>query len=404
MLCRLAAGSAIAMITCGTASAADLDGNCCEDLEERVAELEQTMVRKGNRKVSLEVSGHVNEAILYWHDGTKQATYIGTPVNSRTRFRFKGSAKINADWAAGFLIEVGLRYNNLAAVDQIDGTVNTGLDIRHQALYVKSKSLGTVWLGWTGSASDGIAEIYLGGNLETPYPLLSGGGLKLRDNATGALTTISLINAAGIQGEFKQGEGNRRNILRYISPTLAGFVVSAGVDGNGFWDASLKYAGEFGQFRIAGGIGYQESTDENDPIGMFTRCAVNGRVDCTAVGASGGIMHVPTGLYANASYGYIKQNNSVTANDRDEHWAVYTGVVQKWISLGKTNLWGSYGETTSEIARIGGLDAFSIGVNQNIYAAALELYLTYRRLEARDETNDASLDVDLVQFGARIKF
>jgi hypothetical protein len=37
-------------ITWETASAADLGGNCCADLEERVAELEATTVRKGNRR------------------------------------------------------------------------------------------------------------------------------------------------------------------------------------------------------------------------------------------------------------------------------------------------------------------------------------------------------------------
>jgi hypothetical protein len=31
-----------------TASSADLGGDCCADLEERVAELEATTVRKGN--------------------------------------------------------------------------------------------------------------------------------------------------------------------------------------------------------------------------------------------------------------------------------------------------------------------------------------------------------------------
>ena len=47
------------------AKAADLGGDCCADLEERVAELEATTVRKGNRKVSLTLSGHVNQAILF---------------------------------------------------------------------------------------------------------------------------------------------------------------------------------------------------------------------------------------------------------------------------------------------------------------------------------------------------
>ena len=46
-----------------SAQAADLGGNCCTDLEERVAELEATTARKGNRKVSLTVYGQVNEAV-----------------------------------------------------------------------------------------------------------------------------------------------------------------------------------------------------------------------------------------------------------------------------------------------------------------------------------------------------
>jgi hypothetical protein len=36
-------------------TAADLGGNCCADLEEPLAELEATTVRKGNRKVALDV-------------------------------------------------------------------------------------------------------------------------------------------------------------------------------------------------------------------------------------------------------------------------------------------------------------------------------------------------------------
>ena len=53
---------------------ADLGGNCCADLEERIAELEATTARKGNRKVSLEVYGQVNEAIMLWNDGGESNT------------------------------------------------------------------------------------------------------------------------------------------------------------------------------------------------------------------------------------------------------------------------------------------------------------------------------------------
>jgi hypothetical protein len=37
------------------AKAADLGGDCCADLEDRVAELEATTVRKGNKKVSVQL-------------------------------------------------------------------------------------------------------------------------------------------------------------------------------------------------------------------------------------------------------------------------------------------------------------------------------------------------------------
>ena len=47
-------------------------GNCCADLEERIAELEATTIRKGNRKVSLQLSGMATQAI-YWSDDQRAA-------------------------------------------------------------------------------------------------------------------------------------------------------------------------------------------------------------------------------------------------------------------------------------------------------------------------------------------
>ena len=76
-----------------SAKAADLGGDCCADLEERVAELEATTARKGNRKVSLTVSGWVNEQVLYWNDGTENNVYVGNNDMERSRFRFVGEAE-----------------------------------------------------------------------------------------------------------------------------------------------------------------------------------------------------------------------------------------------------------------------------------------------------------------------
>ena len=54
--------AAVAALVVGvsSANAADLGGNCCADLEERIAELEATTARKGTRKVSLTISGQIS--------------------------------------------------------------------------------------------------------------------------------------------------------------------------------------------------------------------------------------------------------------------------------------------------------------------------------------------------------
>lgn len=109
----------------GFANAADLGGNCCADLEERIAELEATTARKGNRKVSLEIYGQVNETLLFWDDGFESNAGVYTNDNSRTRIGFRGKAKINGDWSAGYRLEIGVRAANSKRFNQDDPQIRT---------------------------------------------------------------------------------------------------------------------------------------------------------------------------------------------------------------------------------------------------------------------------------------
>ena len=70
-LSALAAAGLLAGSFATGANAADLGGNCYADLEERIAELEATTARKGNRKVSLTISGWVAEQVTFWDDGVE---------------------------------------------------------------------------------------------------------------------------------------------------------------------------------------------------------------------------------------------------------------------------------------------------------------------------------------------
>ena len=102
-----AAGLFVSGVAMPSAKAADLGGDCCADLEERVAELEATTARKGNRRVSLTITGQVHKSILLWDDGHNSGAYFGLDnTNSSSRFSFLGDARISPKMKAGFEIMI----------------------------------------------------------------------------------------------------------------------------------------------------------------------------------------------------------------------------------------------------------------------------------------------------------
>ena len=116
----VAAGLLVGGLSAGSASAADLGGNCCADLEERIAELEATTARKGNRKVSLTISGWVAEQVMWL--GRRLSSRTSTSVVSAPRsprhFKFTGQATISPGWYAGYVIHVEADGSDDAAGDQ----------------------------------------------------------------------------------------------------------------------------------------------------------------------------------------------------------------------------------------------------------------------------------------------
>ena len=110
---RIAIAAALGMMLGGfamgtsPAKAADLGGDCCADLEESVAELEATTVRKGNKKVSVTLSGWVVKLGSWWDDGHEQNFYVGDKDTTlSSHFQISGSAQISPGWSAGYTIAV----------------------------------------------------------------------------------------------------------------------------------------------------------------------------------------------------------------------------------------------------------------------------------------------------------
>ena len=457
-LAAIAAGLLVSVGTVSTSVAADLGGDCCADLEERIAELEATTARKGNRKVSLELYGQVNQSIIFWDDGFEDNAYVVTNDNSRTRIGFRGKAKIDADWEAGYRLEIGIRSANSKRFTQDNPTGNdnpedVGLDLRDSYWYLKSKTYGGVSLGQQAGSTDAITESNLTQTKDfAKYSDVEDTGLGLRlrtpDGGTSGLSWRRLLIDSGDQ----PGDGDRRqNSVRYQSPELAGFTASASWGGDDFWDVALRYAGEFGGFEVAAGIGYLQITDGPE---TKQECPARGTAtgprdeDCHHFGGSFSIIHKATGLFVNAGAGQVKDDvlldtpafSGAAANEPDNKssfWSVQAGIEKKFVPLGKTTVYGEYYDydgggiarsingtgsatpdalnpfATSASIFSSDVQVYGFGFAQGLDAASTVLYLNYRHVEGdltlrQNSTGDLAKvsfeDLDLVQAGAIIKF
>jgi hypothetical protein len=106
-----------------SAKAGDLGGDCCADLEERVAELEATTVRKGNRKVSVTISGWVTKRGSWWDDGKEENFYVGDRDNTlSSHINLSGSAQVSPGWTAGYTIQIEAPGNSGQVRELLDNS------------------------------------------------------------------------------------------------------------------------------------------------------------------------------------------------------------------------------------------------------------------------------------------
>jgi hypothetical protein len=396
-----------------SAKAADLGGDCCADLEERVAELEATTARKGNRKMNLTVSGQIDRAIMYWNDGTKSDVYAGVDNHVQSsRFIFSGDAKIYPTLKAGFEFMVewaplarssgvsqfsvdGAAFSATAASAQGDGL----LAVRTANWWLEDKTLGRVTVGRINVAGP-VATIDLGGisTVATSAPSLIGGGFLANPNYathTGNVT-LSRLEAPVYGGDRMEG-------IRYDSQSLGGFLLQADWGEDNVYSASIRYAGEFSGFQVAAGIGFLHQDLDFDQQ-VLPAGANFGGMDTggdpflrgkTEWSGSLAFKHVASGLFAQGHYA-----KSEFFNGNDAHmWMVQGGISKNWFGVGNTSLYGEWGDmdnyaaaginagvtATSDVKFVGA------GVVQQIDAAAMELYLGWRRFDVNAAgTLDAS--------------
>jgi len=395
----VAAGLLVGGLSAGSASAADLGGNCCADLEERVAELEATTARKGNRKVSLTISGWVAEQAMWWDDDFtgESNTYVGgLGATLNSNFKFTGQATISPGWYAGYVIHIEVTGSETLTMTNQDTATGAGLfggglrgvSTLQSFWFIKSDHLGKLSVGLQSQASDNTAILPDGSGSLVPanFVQFDYGGFATSAGAWIALTGCTDCNGIPL------------NSVRYDTPVFGGFSASASWGEDDFWDVAARYAGEHGGFKVAVAAAYSESTDSGAPGigGAFVQA------DNTRFFQIGGyVEHVSTGLFAYGAYGQLSVLDGPGGDLNDFNY-VKVGLRERWSPLGHTVLYGEH-EKFNNDAGDAEVDLWGVGVVQEIDAAAMSVWLSYRNLSGEQGGVDVD-DFQYVKAGALINF
>jgi hypothetical protein len=409
---RIAIASALGMTLGGfvmsshPAKAADLGGDCCADLEERVAELEATTVRKGNKKVSVTLSGWVVKYADWWDDGVETNLYFGDKHTTlSSHMQISGSATIAPGWSGGYTLSLEMRGGNTVGDDnQFNDNSTQGLgflginlfdnqSVLLSYMWLKSDRWGTLNWGQLSQATDNVALLpdLSGTIIESNAVLFDGSFFFLRPkgfpkNAEGLSqitwgNVTNCIEAGG--GLGADCNGYPENGVRYDTPTWYGFSFSGGYYEDDIWDAAVKYATDFnwwGGFKFSAAYGFTESTDEGciAPATCFNGSFLGGggapfhgaRRDVTLNQVGASILHVPTGLFAYGLYQHedndgtsfsfsVLDTNGHVINVDDQNstdvWYVKAGIRRTWTPLGATVLFGEGGQYEHQFAPLAGV-------------------------------------------------
>lgn len=421
--------SAAILIPGGHSSAADLGGNCCADLEERIAELEATTVRKGNRKVSLTITGWVSSQLYWFDDGIEDNLYLVDNNNDlSTNFRVTGSAQISPGWSAGYTILMhtnppsSLNASEDWAATKTTNGGNWSLAVENSFWYIKSDNLGKLSVGKQSLGNDNIAVFTdFSGTLFPANTVATFDGFNARVVVNG-LDSGARWNAAAFYCEHpgigisNDCAGLRLNGVRYDSPTIAGFSLSASWGEDDYWDIGLLHAGENGGFKYAFSVGYSETTDN--------AIVVPGTNDNQFFQFGGMIKHLASGLWIHGTYGkqFIDDGPNHPPHPDAIGWYLKAGWTSKLVSIGNTTFWGEFGrnqDAFSNLATGSGVmfgsqlvdteaNRISFGVLQEIDAAAMSLWAKYsiRQLDftLQDGTAGSADDLNMFLAGAVIFF
>lgn len=291
-----------------------------------------------------------------------------------------GTSVLTFDFLTALGFAQSSNFSQLGDPDNFDWRRTS---IRKLEFSLETEKAGTFSFGQGSMATDGVAQTDLSGTKAAMYNGLDtvAGNYQFRTSA-GTLSGIE------IDDTFASLDSTRRGRIRYDSPSLNHFTISAAYgkdilatsNDDIFADVALRYKNEIAGVKVAGSLGFSRRTrkgvDRDDTFGSISALHTSG-VNVTLAAGS----RKDDGNYGFAKLGYIAD----------------------WLSVGTTSIAVDYYDGHDFVMENSGSNSVGLGVVQRIDDANMDIYLVVRKYSYTD-SSDSYLDASSVLFGSRWKF
>ena len=350
----------------------------------------------GNDRFRLTLSGQINRSINTVDDGNDTDAYFVDNENASTRFRILGETAEYEGWKALSLFEFEYLSNRSLTVNQLNQSGNEQISRRLLDLGLSNNRYGSVFLGHGWMASDGTSELDISGVTTPAWPSIhfGYGGMLFTDDA-GIVDTDPAT--AGIQGRsvfaaMDSLDGlSRRDRIRYNTPVVAGFQLSASVAADDAYDAALRWSGstDWAQFLV--GASYWA---DEESAGGFDGMSASGTIRLAG---------------NDAWYDGISLVGAVARKEFDDranepfYWYGKLAYVTDIWEFGRTGFAVNYASYDEFAAVDEKGEMVGVGFSQNVDPLGLELYANINFLTLDSDSFDYN-DMTVLQTGAMVRF
>jgi hypothetical protein len=404
-------------------------------------------ISSGGDKVKLSLSGQVDRALLYGNDGRSSALRNVDNIISSTRFRLLGEARPFADsTTVGTNLEMEIRPNlsNQQTIEQSlpQAAGNVFPTIRQADVFVANQDYGGVRLGFGSTASYLTNEFDLSGTFIAHYvgaAEMDGGfafrqaGPALVPNGPGGKLVLSPGGAFGpaVGSVFNNFGGlGRDDRIRYDTPVWNGLQFAASYVDGGSYDAALRLGREIGDFRIIAAVAGMDATHHpHTPTANLGYAGVpSGDVDGTSLGGVNAAPNAPNladvspngSRQFDGSFSILHASGvslTMAGGVRDPEYRdplgkqlspnlFYTklGYQHDFFDFGRTAFGIDFTQQDEVIFAGDVARAYSLGIVQNIDAAALELFFAVSKETLNRTIGGEFLSIYAAWSGARVRF